>query len=335
MRIITLEDHYSTALNDEHHPKNAAITIFLEERSRHLGYDIEVELNDIGERRVAAMDAAGIDFQVLSLTMPGCQAFGPDEAEKAIRVAEDSNDKLFDAVKRHPARFAGFAALPTADPQAAVGELERAVTRLGFKGALINGHTKGSFLDERRYWPIFERAQALNVPIYLHPSFPHPAAMQSYFRGYEDLSMPVWGFNVDTSIHFLRILFAGVFDEFPGLKIILGHLGEGLPFGMHRLNDHSVYYARRRGLKRTPADYLRENLIVTTSGNFSVPSLLCTISMLGIDNILFSVDWPYETLATGVKFLEDLPISPNDKEKIAHLNAERLLRVPAQNSKTR
>jgi 2,3-dihydroxybenzoate decarboxylase len=159
--------------------------------------------------------------------------------------------------------------------------------------------------------------------------------MQSYFRGYEDLSMPVWGFALDTSIHFLRIIFAGVFDEFPGLKIILGHLGEGLPFGMDRLNDHSVYYARRRGLKRTPADYLRENLIITTSGNFSVPSLLCTMSMLSVDNILFSVDWPYESLTTGVKFLEDLPISPNDKEKIAHLNAERLLRVPAQNSKIR
>ena len=335
MRIITLEDHYSTALHDEYHPKNPALAVFLEERSRYLGHDIEVEIRDMGERRLAAMDAAGINFQVLSLTVPGCQAFGPDEAEKAIRLAEDSNDKLFDAVKRHPARFAGFAALPTADSQAAVRELERAVTRLGFIGALISGHTKGSFLDERRFWPIFECAQALKVPIYLHPSFPHPAAMQSYFRGYEDLSMPVWGFALDTSIHFLRIIFAGVFDEFPGLKIILGHLGEGLPFGMDRLNDHSVYYARRRGLKRTPADYLRENLIITTSGNFSVPSLLCTMSMLSVDNILFSVDWPYESLTTGVKFLEDLPISPNDKEKIAHLNAERLLRVPAQNSKIR
>jgi len=327
LKIISIEDHYSTALHDKYHPKNPPLALFLKERSRHLAYDIEAELNDMGERRIAAMDAAGIDVQVLSLTVPGCQAFGPEESDKAIGLAEDSNNRLFDAIKRHPDRFAGLAALPTPDPQAAVREFERAITKLGFKGALISGHTDGSFLDERRFWPIFECAQALNVPIYLHPSFPHPAAMQSYFRGYEELSMPVWGFAVDTSIHFLRLLFSGLFDEFPKLKIILGHLAEGIPFGMHRLNDHSVYYAKRRGLKRTPVDYLRENLIVTTSGNFSVPSLLCTMLTLGIDNILFSIDWPYESNAVGVKFLEELPISAGDKEKIAYLNAERFLRL--------
>jgi predicted TIM-barrel fold metal-dependent hydrolase len=133
------------------------------------------------------------------------------------------------------------------------------------------------------------------------------------------------GFAVDTSIHFLRLLFSGLFDEFPKLKIILGHPAEGIPFGMDRLNDHSVYYAKRRGLKRTPVEYLRENLIVTTSGNFSVPSLLCTMLTLGIDNILFSIDWPYESNAVGIKFLEGLPISAADKEKIAYLNAERFL----------
>jgi len=268
------------------------------------------------------MDAAGVDVQVLSFGSPGPQAFG---AEVAIPMARDANDRLYQAIQKNPGRFAGFAALPTADPEAAAQELERCVSKLGFKGAMIHGHTRGSFLDERKYWTIFERAQALGVPIYLHPTLPHPEAVKAYFEGYEELARAGWGFAVDTSCHFLRVVFAGVFDAYPRLRIILGHLGEGLPFAMHRLNDHTWRSAARRGLKKTPLQYIRENLLVTTSGNWYEPAFLCTLLALGADSILFAIDWPYEANKTGIEFLRKLSISDSDKEKIAHGNAERLL----------
>ncbi len=240
-------------------------------------------------------------------------------------MARDANDRLFEAVKLHPDRFAGFAALPSADPTASAKELERAVTRLGFKGALINGHVQGRFLDERKYWSIFECAHALRVPIYLHPAVPHVNAMKAYYEGFEDLSQGAWGFMVDTSIHFLRLVFAGVFDAYPDLRIILGHLGEALPFGLDRLEHHGYQAAVRRGLKKSPAQYLRDNLLVTTSGNFSAPAFLCALTALGADNILFAVDWPYESNQAGTGFLKQLTVSERDREKIAHLNAERVL----------
>jgi 2,3-dihydroxybenzoate decarboxylase len=230
-------------------------------------------------------------------------------------------------MRRHPTRFAGFAALPTADPRASVEELERAVGKLGFKGAMIHGHQQGSFLDERKYWPIWECAQALGVPIYLHPTLPSAAALKAYFDGYEDLARAAWGFAVDTSIHFLRIVFAGVFDAYPRLKIILGHLGEGLPFAMHRLNVHTRATAGRRGLKKQPIEYLRDHLVVTTSGNWYEPAFVCTLLALGADNIIFAADWPYESNQTAIDFLRKISIGEGDRAKIAHLNAERLLKI--------
>lgn len=265
MRIITLEDHFETALYAAQMPPNALRQRWYEDRSEHLGHNMEAELKDLGASRIAAMDAAGIDLQVLSLTTPGAQAF---EGELAVQVATDANDRMRASVRAWPGRFEAFAALPTAEPNAAVRELDRAVNQLGFKGAMINSHTRGSFLDDQKYWPILERAQALNVPVYLHPNQPHPMLMQSYFSGFEDLARPAWGFMVDASIHFLRILFSGALDAFPRLQIILGHLGEGLPFAMDRLLDHTGYVAQWRGMKRTPEECLRQNLVVTTSGNF-------------------------------------------------------------------
>jgi len=174
---------------------------------------------------------------------------------------------------------------------------------------------------------IFERAESLGVPIYLHPTLPPPDAMKAYFEDYEELARAGWGFSVDTSCHFLRIVFAGVFDAFPKLKFILGHLGEGLPFAMHRLNDHTYRAAARRGLKRTPLEYLKENMLVTTSGNWYEPAFVCTLLALGADNILFAVDWPYEANQTAMDFLNRISISDLDREKIAHLNAERVLKM--------
>jgi len=172
-----------------------------------------------------------------------------------------------------------------------------------------------------------ECAQALGVPIYLHPSKPHPAVMKAYFEGYEELALAAWGFGIDTGAHFLRLMFAGVFDAFPNLTFILGHLGEGLPFMLHRINDQTCLAAARRGLKRAPTQYLTENLVVTCSGNFSTPAFLCAVMALGVDNVLFSVDWPYESNSAAVDFLKRQALSPHDLEKVAHINAERVLRL--------
>jgi 2,3-dihydroxybenzoate decarboxylase len=324
MRIIALEEHFDTPLHLEKFPPTPRRVQSLGDRGKQIGHSVETELMDLGASRIRAMDAAGIDLQVLSLTQPGAQGV---DAASAIAMAKDANDRVAEAVKKYPTRFAGFAALPTADPKAAVGELERTVTRYGFKGAMINGHAQGSFLDDKKYWGIFECAQALDVPVYLHPRDPHPDAMRTYFAGYEDLATAAWGFAMDTCSHYLRLVFAGVFDAYPRLQFILGHLGEGLPFWLDRLNDHTTHAARRRGLKKTPAQYLTENLVITCSGNFSTPAFLCSVLAFGIDNVLFSVDWPYESNKAGVDFLNRVPLSPADKEKFAHGNAERVLKL--------
>ena len=324
MKTIAIEEHFTTPMYKQHVSANEFRNFYLASRSEQIGHNIVEQLADLGEKRLAYMDAAGIDVQVLSFSSPGAQGFG---ADIAVPMARDANDRLHETVKAHPSRFAGFAALPTAAPEAAADELERTVTKLGFKGTMIHGHTQGSFLDDRKYWVIFERAEALGVPIYLHPTLAHPLAMKSYFEGYEELARAGWGFAIDTSCHFLRIVFSGVFDAYPKLKFILGHLGEGLPFAMHRLNDHTYRAAARRGLKKTPLEYLRDNLLVTTSGNWYEPAFLCTLLALGADNILFAVDWPYEPNKTGLEFLKKISISDADREKIAHLNAERVLRM--------
>ena len=324
MRVIAIEEHFITPMYREKVAANEFRNFYLTSRSEQLGHDIVEQNLDLGKKRLAHMDAAGVDVQVLSFGSPGPQAFG---ADVAIPMARQANDVLFETIKTYPERFAGFAALPTASPDAAVDELERCVAKLGFKGAMIHGHTQGSFLDDRKYWPIFERAQALDVPIYLHPTLPHPLAVKAYFEGYEELARAGWGFAVDTSCHFLRLVFAGLFDAYPKLKIILGHLGEGLPFAMHRLDDHTHRAAARRGLKKRPLQYFKENLLVTTSGNWYEPAFLCTLLALGADNILFAIDWPYEANKTGMEFLGKISISDLDREKIAHLNAERVLRL--------
>ena len=324
MKVIAIEEHYWTPMYRENVHANEFRNFFLTSRSEQLGHDIVDQAMDLGRQRLAHMDAAGVDVQVLSFGSPGTQAFG---ADVAVPMARDANDILHQTMREHPGRFEGFAAIPTADPQAAAKELERAVSRLGFCGTMIHGHTQGSFLDEPKYRAIFEAAEALGVPIYLHPTVPHPQVMQTYFDGYEELCRAAWGFAVDTSCHFLRIVFSGVFDAYPRLQFILGHLGEGLPFAMHRLNDHAWPAAKRRGLKRTPLEYLRDNLLVTTSGNWYEPAFVCTLLALGAERILFAVDWPYEPNQTGVEFLTRLSISDQDRERIAHLNAERLLRI--------
>ncbi len=325
MKIISLEDHFATAMLLEKSSRTTAGgKAHLADINARLGHDLEKELSNLSESRIAAMDAAGIDVQVISFTQPGAQGYGP---ETAIPLALDANDRLSEAVKAYPDRFAGFAALPTESPVESVKELERAVKVLGFKGALINGLSQGRFLDDRKYWDIFACAESLDVPIYLHPAMPRHEVMTSYFDGFPELASAPWGFTFETGAHFLRLVFAGVFDAYPNLKIILGHLGEALPFLMQRINTHSYQAAKRRGLKKMPMEYIQDHLIVTTSGNFFMPAFLCTYLALGANQILFSVDWPYEKNTSATEFLKALPICEQDMERIAHLNAERLLHL--------
>ncbi len=324
MKLIAIEEHFITQMYKEKVPANEFRNFYLTSRSKQIGHDIAEQNADIGAMRLRYMDAVGVDVQVLSFGSPGTQGF---DAATAIPMARDANDKLYEAMRKYPDRFAGFAALPTADPEAAARELERCVKQLGFKGTMIHGHTQGSFLDDKKYWGIFEAAEKLAVPIYLHPTLPHADAVKAYFTGYEDLARAAWGFALDTSVHFLRIVFSGAFDAYPKLQFILGHLGEGLPFAMHRLNDHTYQAAARRGLKKTPLEYLRDNMLVTTSGNWYEPAFVCTLLALGVDKILFAIDWPYEPNTTGVEFLKKISISEADREKIAHGNAERILRM--------
>jgi predicted TIM-barrel fold metal-dependent hydrolase len=322
VKIIAIEEHF--AMPQYRRNYSEYLTFFYNVLSKQVGHDIPAQLLDLGEERLRYMDQAGIDVQVLSITAPGPQGFGK---EIAISLARDANNRLCEVVEQHPDRFAGFAALPTADPEFAARELERAVKQLNFKGAMIHGHQQGSFLDDKKYWCIFDCAAKLEVPIYLHPTVPHPDATRAYFGDYEELAGAAWGFAIDTSCHFLRLMFSGLFDAYPLLKIILGHLGEGLPFAMHRLHDKTYQAAARRGLRKTPLQYIKDNLLVTTSGNWYEPAFVCALLALGADNILWAVDWPYESNRVGMDFFHKLSLNEHDKEKIAHRNAERLLRL--------
>ncbi len=324
MRVIALEEHVTAPVYDAA-PETKLPRPVLAHRGEVLGYDIFDELADIGNSRLNYMNEAGIDVQVLSLVQPGNQAY---DGERSIAMATDANDRMHDAMRAHPDRFAAFATLPTAEVKASVAELERCVTKLGFKGTLINGHTKGEFLDDKKYWPILEAAEGLDVPIYLHPRDPHPDVFKVYFAGgYEDLGAAAWGYAMDTCSHFLRIVFSGAFDAFPNLKFVLGHLGEGLPFWLDRLDDHTPFGVKRRGLKKSARDYLTQNLMITCSGNWSVPAFMCSLLAVGIDNMMFSVDWPFESNKVAMDFLKRIPLAPADLEKFAHGNAEKLLKL--------
>jgi predicted TIM-barrel fold metal-dependent hydrolase len=283
------------------------------------------EAPDIGALRISEMDASGIDMQILSETAPAVHELDPD---KAISLARRSNDYLHEQIGKNPTRFAGFAALPVSDPKAAADELERAVTKLGFKGAMFMGLCKGRFLDEKFFWPIFERAEKLDVPIYLHPSIPHPAVTEAYYKDYlQDFPMVIraaWGFTVETATQMIRMVLSGVFDKYPNLKIIVGHLGETLPFLLWRI-DQAL---SRPGSKRISfRDVFSSHVYLTTSGNFSNPALLCCVQELGIDRIMFAVDWPFVANPLGTNWVDTIPLCEEDKIKILSGNAKRLLRM--------
>jgi len=312
--VIALEEHY-------YDPEIAATFDGPEGR----GSEVRRRLLDLGELRLAEMDAAGIDIQVLSHGAPSVQRL---DAETAVWMARGANDRLAEAIALHPDRFAAFAALPTPDPEAAAAELDRAVTTLGFKGAMVHGLTNGQFLDDRRFWPIFERAQALDVPLYLHPAVPHRAVVETYYQDYladfPSLLTAAWGFTVETATQAIRMVLSGAFEAYPGVKIILGHMGEGLPFLLWRL-DHALSRPGNRPISFR--EQFSQHVWITTSGNFSTPALICSMLELGVDRILFSVDWPFVQSEPGTRWLQQLQLSAEDKAKIAGGNARRLLKL--------
>ena len=317
MRTIGLEEHFVT---EELAPYGASAAALLQpakwaEASRRL--------LDLTAERLPAMDAAGLDVQVLSLNSPGIQA--EDEAGVAVSRAAAVNDLLAATVAEHPDRFAGFAALPLQDPHAAAKELERAVSQLGLKGALVNAHTQGRYLDDPDMRVVWEYATGLDVPLYLHPA--NGVDVAHVFSGHPELIGPMWSWGIDTASHVLRLVFGGVFDDFPEAKLLLGHMGEGLPYALWRLDSRWDYHAHR-GIelaRERPSDYLRHNLYVTTSGVCDAPPLLCALLALGADRILFGTDYPFEEMDVATEFLRTAPISEADRAKIAHGNAERLL----------
>ena len=285
--------------------------------------DLEKRLYDLGEIRIKEMDEAGIDIQVLSHGAPGGQKL-PDDI--ALELARGVNDRLHAAIKLHPTRFAGFAMVPTNDPRKGADELERCITKLGFKGAMLHGLANGVFLDDKRFWPIYERAEALDVPVYFHPSFPQQAVIDAYYKEYVE-SVPTilsagWGFTVETATTALRLVLSGLFQHCPKLKVILGHLGEGIPFLMARMDE-----ALSRQAKVDFRATFSSHFSVTTSGFFSNPALLCCVQELGIDRILFSVDWPFVKNTVATEWVKTVPLCHEDQVKLLSGNAKRLLKM--------
>jgi len=287
-------------------------------------------LQDLGDRRIADMDAAGVDRQIISLTAPGVQVLDKD---LAVAQAALANDRLAQACADHPDRFSGLTAIAPQAPGHAAAEIERGKNRLGFHGVIINSHTGGEYLDNPRFWDIFEAAQALDTPVYLHPNTPPRSMIQPLLDA--GLDGAIWGFAVETGTHVLRLITSGVFDRFPRLKLVVGHLGEALPFWLYRLDYmHAATvragrYDSMRPLELTPSEYLRRNVWVTTSGMAWAPAIMFCRQVLGADRVLYAMDYPYEYVTDEVRWQDDLPLTAAEKKQFFQANAERVFGLPA------
>jgi len=277
------------------------------------------QLFDFGEMRLAAMDRAGIEIAVLGLAGPGVQV--ERDSAVATRRAAESNDFLAHAIKPYPTRYSGLAHLALQDPLGAATELERCTRDLGFVGAMINGHTNGQYLDDPALYPFWERVQEMNTIIYLHPT--DPVATYPAIVGCEGLKRAMWEWGVETGTHALRLVFNGLFDRFPKIRLVLGHLGETLPFLLWRFDSRAKLYALK--LRKRPSDYIRENIWVTTSGMFSAEPVMCSVAALGGDRVLFSADYPFENSDESEPFMQSLPADEDLRADIAYRNAEKLL----------
>lgn len=290
-------------------------------------------LQDLDALRLAHMDEAGIDHQVLALTSPGVQVM--DKAS-AVSFARHANDFLADAVRRHPARFTGMIAVAPQDPAEAAKEIQRGVNQLGMHAVVINSHTQGEYLSDPKFWDIFEAAQALDAPIYLHPNALPPKMIEPFQEC--GLDGAIYGFGVETGLHALRLITAGVFDRFPRLQIILGHMGEALPFWayrldyMHRATVASKRYASVQPTARKPSDYLRENFHITNSGVAWDSAIKFTQDLVGVDRVLYAMDYPYQYAAEEVARLDAMAMRDADKKKFFQSNAENLFKIAGEPS---
>ncbi len=329
MRIVALEEHYTVPRIVSGIPSDVIV------RRGFPGPDVvwsqtikRDELAELGEARLADMDQSGISVQVLSVAGPGADLVA---GQRGAAMACAYNDALAEACTRHPDRYRGFAHLPMLAPQQAADELERAVRQLGFCGALVNGATDGRFLDDAAFEPMLARAEALDVPIYLHPGIPVAAVRNAYYDGLPgnfsfSLALPTWGWHYDTAIHVLRLALSGTLDRHPKLKIIVGHMGEALPFMLDRIDETTAAEAKVR-LRRSVRETILDQVWITTSGFFTLPPFMAALLSFGIDRIMFSVDYPFASNARARAFLDALPVSPADRAKIAHGTADRLLRL--------
>jgi predicted TIM-barrel fold metal-dependent hydrolase len=328
MRIVALEEHFTlpefVAKID---PSRIAERGFPTQKNAPAQIRIQEQLKDLGSARLSSMDSAGITVHVLSASGPGADLLDPAES---IPFARDYNDALARRVAEHPDRLAGFAHLPMPAPEAAADELERAVTRLDFRGALINGMTCDLFLDDPSFEPILARAEQLDVPIYLHPNLPPRSVRKAYYDGLPGntgfmLSIAGWGWHAETAVHVLRLVLSGALDRHPRLKIIIGHMGEGLPAMLTRCDQefgpHVSY------LQRSISQTITDQVYVTTSGFFTLPPFLAALAMFGIDRLMFSIDYPYGSNKQGRAFLDSLTLAPENIAKLAHGNADRLLKL--------
>ena len=327
MRLIALEEHYRSRQVDAEIGEAGNYFRTANTAGERMAAERLANLGELGERRIADMDKAGIDVQVLSHTHPSPEIL---EAARAIPLCQRVNDEMAEAVRRYPTRFAAFATLPVADPSAAAQELERAVKILGFKGAFINGVTQGRFLDDPFFSPLLERAEILAVPLYLHPAPPPEPVQKAYFSGLDPelarmLSIAGWGWHAEQGLHTIRMIANGVFDRFPKLQIIIGHMGEMIPFFLARINAVVTPFSKNRN--GSFAEYFHRHVHITTSGIFTAPPFVLSLEVVGADRIMFSVDYPYSPNEAGRAFLDKLSLSPVDFDKITHGNAERLLRL--------
>ena len=322
MKTIALEEHFVIPAL-VHYGASTATT-----QTPEAWKEIIRLLSDFLETRIPEMDRGGLDMQVLSLNSPGIQA--EQDEQEAIKNSSMVNDFLKSLIDQHPNRFAGWAALPLQNPKAASRELERAVTQLGFCGALIHGHCQGKYLDHPDFDIIWETTTALDVPIYLHPAtapdVPH------VYQGHEELIGPIWSWGVDTGTQAMRIILGKVFDRHPTAKLILGHMGELLPYSLWRL-DSRWDRDNRHGIELDlghPSEYIRRNIYITTSGVASTQPLLCALLALGADHILLGTDYPFEDISVATEFIRNAPISEIDRAKISHQNAQRILHISHQ-----
>jgi 2,3-dihydroxybenzoate decarboxylase len=313
MKKIALEEHFLAPGFEEYWAPTVGNI------DRTIYKRLLAQLTDFGDLRLDAMDRAGIERSVLSLSGPGVQI--ERDAAVACRKACEVNDLLAREIQKRPHRYSGFAHLPMQDPAAAAGELERCVKDLGFCGALINGHTNGQYLDNPMLDPFWERVEAIGAAIYLHPA--DPVSTYPAIAGCEGLKRAMWEWGIETGSHAMRLVLGGIFDRFPKVTLVLGHLGETLPYLLWRFDSRAKIYGLK--LRKRPSEYIREHICITTSGMFSAEPLLCSISALGASRVMFSVDYPYESASEAGSFIESVALDEGTRMDVCFRNAAILL----------